>query len=312
MITFFTTCKPFRGHDGIIQRNALKSWTLLHPDVEVMVFGDEEGGADVCSEYGLRHEPYAERHPSRMPYLDWMFARASEIARHPYLCYANCDIVLMDDFWRAFKVAIAWREKFLLVSRRWDTDINELIDFGRRDWPSSLQELARKQGKQQNEFWIDVFLFTKGLYSDMPRLIVGYCYWDNWMIGKALSMKIPVLDASRYAMLLHQKHGYTAQSGRIKGLSTDPLSLYNRGVIPNRAHILQIDSATHRLTSRGAVRLHLVRRIPSLLRKIGFTGNKVAWVLRTFVWHPLLDLTRPLRSALGLRSQTARRSGGKD
>jgi hypothetical protein len=34
MLTFFTTAKPFRGHSGVIQRNALKSWTLLHPDVE--------------------------------------------------------------------------------------------------------------------------------------------------------------------------------------------------------------------------------------------------------------------------------------
>lgn len=33
MITLFTTAKPFRGHDGIIQRNALRSWTLLRPDI---------------------------------------------------------------------------------------------------------------------------------------------------------------------------------------------------------------------------------------------------------------------------------------
>jgi hypothetical protein len=28
MITFFTTAKPFRGHEAIIQRNALQSWKL--------------------------------------------------------------------------------------------------------------------------------------------------------------------------------------------------------------------------------------------------------------------------------------------
>ena len=28
MLTIFTTPKPFRGHIGIIQRNALKSWTI--------------------------------------------------------------------------------------------------------------------------------------------------------------------------------------------------------------------------------------------------------------------------------------------
>ena len=41
MITIFSTPKPFRGHIGVIQRNALKSWTLLHPDVEMILFGDE-------------------------------------------------------------------------------------------------------------------------------------------------------------------------------------------------------------------------------------------------------------------------------
>jgi hypothetical protein len=45
MPTFFTTAKPFPGHDGIIQRNALKSWTRLHPEVEVILFGDEGGAA---------------------------------------------------------------------------------------------------------------------------------------------------------------------------------------------------------------------------------------------------------------------------
>lgn len=55
MLTFFTTGKPFRGRDGIIQRNALKSWTLL-PDVEVVLFGDEEGAAQAAEELGLRAE----------------------------------------------------------------------------------------------------------------------------------------------------------------------------------------------------------------------------------------------------------------
>ena len=34
MLTLFTTAKPFKGHSAIIQRNALKSWTLLDPDIE--------------------------------------------------------------------------------------------------------------------------------------------------------------------------------------------------------------------------------------------------------------------------------------
>ncbi|PYT44097.1 MAG: glycosyl transferase family 2, partial [Acidobacteria bacterium] len=94
MITFFTTAKSFRGHEEIIQRNALQSWKHLHPDVEVILFGDDEGAAEVCAELGLRHEPYVERHESGMKYLNYMFVRAQQIARHKYLCYSNCDIVL--------------------------------------------------------------------------------------------------------------------------------------------------------------------------------------------------------------------------
>jgi hypothetical protein len=35
MLAFVTTAKPFRGHSALIRRNALQSWKLLHPDVEV-------------------------------------------------------------------------------------------------------------------------------------------------------------------------------------------------------------------------------------------------------------------------------------
>jgi hypothetical protein len=60
MLTFFTTAKPFRGHDGITQKNALKSWTLLHPDVEVILFGNEDGAAEVAEELRL-HRMAAEQ-----------------------------------------------------------------------------------------------------------------------------------------------------------------------------------------------------------------------------------------------------------
>lgn len=49
MITIFTTAKPFRGHDGVIQRNALESWEFLDPNVQVILFGDDEGTDEKCA-----------------------------------------------------------------------------------------------------------------------------------------------------------------------------------------------------------------------------------------------------------------------
>ena len=63
MVTIFTTPKPFVGHSAVIQRNALKSWTLLDPDVEVILFGDEQGAAEATRDLGVRHVPEVERTP---------------------------------------------------------------------------------------------------------------------------------------------------------------------------------------------------------------------------------------------------------
>src|ERR1700739_783200 len=103
MLTLFTTAKPFKGHSGVIQRNALKSWTLLHPEVEVILFGDEEGAAEVCAALGLRHEPHVDRHESGFKYIGNIFDEAQKMARHDVLCYVNCDILLGADFVDAVK-----------------------------------------------------------------------------------------------------------------------------------------------------------------------------------------------------------------
>src|ERR1700738_3227301 len=152
MLTFFTTAKGFRGHDGIIQRNALKSWKSLDPNIEVIVFGEDEGAAQVCSELDLVHHPHVEQHASGRNRLDYMFQRASQLARHEYLCYCNCDIVLLNDFRQAFERAKAWKEQFLLVSQRWDVDVTEPIDFGEAGWPERLRTLTLTRGVRRDEF----------------------------------------------------------------------------------------------------------------------------------------------------------------
>jgi hypothetical protein len=86
MLTFFTTAKPFGGHNGIIQKNSLKSWALLHPEVEVILFGNEEGTPEAAKDMGLRHEPHIERNEFGTKRLDYMFCRAQAIARHNLLC----------------------------------------------------------------------------------------------------------------------------------------------------------------------------------------------------------------------------------
>jgi hypothetical protein len=288
MITFFTTGKPYRGHDGIIQRNALRSWTLLHPDVEVIVFGDEDGAAEICAEYGLRHEPHVERHESKLPYVNSMFARAQQIARHPYLCYSNCDIVLLQDFWEAFEKALAWQKRFLMVAQRWDTDVNEPIDFSDSDWASKLHQRALTTSKLQIPDFVDFFVFPRGLYDSVPPLIVGYAYWDHWMVWKALSVGCPVLDASHFVMPIHQNHEYVTTPERSKGSRTDALATRNFELSGNGKHLRSMRDSTHRITRSGQIRRTPFRRQ---------LESKPLLMLRQFI----AEKTLKLRERLGLR-----------
>jgi hypothetical protein len=304
VLTLFTTGKVFRGHDGIIQRNALESWKQLHADVEVILFGDEGGAAEVCEELGLRYEAHVERHESGVKRLDYIFARAQEISRHEYCCFANCDIILMQDFLHAFEKARAWRHKFLFVAQRWDTDITEPIDFEDRQWSDKLRQLAKAQGFQQSEFWVDLFLFRKGQYLDMPPLLVGHCYWDTWMIWKALNSRVAVLDGSPFVMPIHQNHGYNPAFGRVKGSPNDALSRHNLQLTGGEEKIRHIKSSTHRLGSGGRVYPNIFRSKYDYER-IWYPAVKkfLLYKLCLPVWHAFLDITRPIRNVLGLRAR---------
>jgi len=61
MLTIFATPKAFRGHIDVIQRNAIKSWTLLSINPEIILFGDDEGTPEVAREFGLQHIPAVAR-----------------------------------------------------------------------------------------------------------------------------------------------------------------------------------------------------------------------------------------------------------
>ena len=141
------------------------------------------------------------------------------------------------------------------MTRRWDVDVPEPINFGDAGWTEHLRASARTRGSRRDEFWIDLFVFKRGMYLDLPPLIVGHCYWDNWMIWKALVDGVRVIDGTSF-VLVHQNHGYSAASGRIRGNSNDPLSMVNLKTIAGLGRVPQLkpspDALTTVLRGRGS------------------------------------------------------------
>jgi hypothetical protein len=303
MLTLFTTAKPFLGHSAIIQRNALKSWTLLHPNVEVILFGDDEGAAEVARELRIRYEPYVPRSEHGSKRLDYMFSTARAIARNEILCYVNCDIILMDDFLRALKQVRGKHSKFLMVGRRWDIEMPEPLDYMQASWRSRLQGVALMRGVQRSEEWVDYFAFSKSLYgASVPPLVVGRVHWDQWLVWKALQSGAAVIDASRGVIAVHQNHDYSyhpqGRAGVWHGTEADE----NFRLAGSGRHMRRISDATEVLEATG-IRSNTVRRQWSAVRRTVQRSRQFIYgdMLQPVAFR-LYDITRPMRHALGLRS----------
>ena len=294
MITFFSTPKPFRGHIGTIQRNAIRSWKLVHPEAEVILFGNEEGAAEVAREIGVRYEPEVERNTLGTPLLSSLFDRADHLARHGRLCFLNSDILLTNDFFAASTRLAQIYERFLMVGRRCDVDITQQWDFSKPEWGERLRSMARERGKLRPAQWIDYFVFPRGLLSrQVPPFAVGRPGYDNWLLWKVRSIGVPVVDVTQVVLAIHQNHDYSHHLGGQKGLWQDVEAQQNYALL-GKGHFATIDNATHRLTPNG-LRPNYYHWVAQAKRK--------AKSARYAVWFGLLDLTRPLRRLLGLRQR---------
>ena len=107
MITIFSIPKPFEGHTGIIQRNAITSWTRLEPKCEVVLVGDEAGTSEIARELGIRHIPEIERNEFGTPLWNSYMDHGQDAASYPVVCWVPADTILLSDFLPAASAVIA-------------------------------------------------------------------------------------------------------------------------------------------------------------------------------------------------------------
>lgn len=208
LLTFFSAPKPFTDpHIAMIQRNAIQSWTLL-PDVEVILLGKEKGLAEVAKELGVKHIPNVARNEAGVPLISSMFQHARENSNSDLLCIINADMVLMHDFIENAKQVMTLKDKFVLLSQRWDYDIESPLDFA-EGWESQLRESVRKHNQLHRPAGSDFFLFPKFCYKEIPSFTIGRAGWDNWMIYRARKEGWSVIDCTPSVMIVHQNHDYS-------------------------------------------------------------------------------------------------------
>ena len=285
MLTIFTIPKPFKNpHIITIQRNAIQSWLKFSPKCEIILFGDDEGIAEAAAEFGILHIPKIEKSELGIPLLSSAFNLAQKLAKNEILLYLNADIILMSDLISAIQQIK--EPLFLMSGQRWDVDINEEIDFNNPDWEGKLREKIKKAGKLHGPTGMDYCLFPRNLLEilQMPAFVVGRPGWDNWLIYRVRSLKIPIIDATKAITVIHQNHDYShSKYGNLKKRKVmGPETQKNLKLAGGFVNMCTLRDADWILTTQGLSRPKFPRRIFSFLTLF-------------YPWRLLLSIKRRLQ-----------------
>jgi len=245
MITLFSAPKPFEGHIGLIQRNAIRSWLALGEEVEILLFGDEPGISQAASALGVGHVAHVERSPQGTPLLDSIFKQAQANARYTILCYVNADILLFPDLLTAAQAAADRFSRFCLVGQRWDLAIERALSAEDLASPSAASDLLA-EAQRHRPMGSDYFVFPRGLFDPMPPFALGRAGWDNWMLYASRSRGAALVDASPAITAIHQEHDYSHLPGG-QPHYRHPESLHNVALAGGPEMVFRLRDATWRL-----------------------------------------------------------------
>jgi hypothetical protein len=249
MLTIFAMPKAFTGHSAVIQRNAIRSWTLLQPRPEILLLGDDEGTKEASEEFGTTYIPDIARSEYGTPLLDSIFQVAQDAASNPLVCYVNSDIILMSDFMAGVKSVADREDIFVLSGQRWNLGVTEPIDF-QEDWEETLRARISANGGLHDRTGTDYYVFPKGVYYDIPAFAIGRTAWDQWLLYSARGRGIPLIDGTPQILDIHQNHDYSHGDGA-EMVWNGPESKKNLALAGGKTYLFMIKDRTHQLTPDG-------------------------------------------------------------
>jgi hypothetical protein len=207
MVTFFSIAKPFRDQIRTIQRNAIASWLGVCPGAEVVLYGDDYGTLDACSEFRIRYGGPIGRSEFGRHLVSDAFRRIAKDGARDILAYINCDIIVLDDFRQMLgALARAGLREYLLSARRHCLSVEHALPLAHAAERRTLRAEVSARARLDGPSAMDCFVFPRTLEFDLPPFSVGEIAWDNWMVYSARSRRIPVIDATPDCMLIHQDH----------------------------------------------------------------------------------------------------------
>ena len=253
-LTLFGTCRPFRGEIGVMQMNALLTWSQL--GAPILVLGDEEGAAEAAATIGARHIPRIERDATGLPTVRGLFDAAEAHSDTPCLAYVNTDILLTPALIPAVSRALAAASDapVLATTRRRNIPAHRPLPDDADARLDAIAALDARYGGWNAGTAVDIFAYPRGLFDAIPDLVIGRMHWDHWLLWKARDRGASVVDVSPDAPVYHPVHGYGGQAKGWGEVTQSAEAARNRSLI--NGHALTLDQAmTHCLKDGAVIRL---------------------------------------------------------
>jgi hypothetical protein len=225
MITFLASPKPFKGIAKEHQHRAIQNWLAAADGAEVILYGDSAGIDEAGDKFGVRVQKQIDGTPSGIPYFGAIAEHAAEHAKHNLQVYLNCDILL-----NGIQEAITQIpfDQFLLIGQRIDLGEDVVVDPSQDDWIECLKNLsAIGKIRMHAPTGIDYFGFRRGMWRDLPTIIIGRCGYDNALLAYCMRNRIAIVDGTFAVTALHQFHDYGHVEGGQKTVARGSDAMHN-------------------------------------------------------------------------------------
>lgn len=201
-------------HIAIIQTNAIRSWKMLHPTPEIILYGSEEGTLLMAAALGTVHVSDVATNRWGTPLVGGILRDVQSRVQADLYCYVNADVILLPELIAALKRLHSWARRSVGVGGRTNLSIRRELDYRSGEWEKLLRDRSRVEGELEAE-GVDYFVFPPGLYREMPEFAVGRPGFDNWMLWEARKQGIPVVDLTPSVLVIHQRHRSVGEWGRL-------------------------------------------------------------------------------------------------
>ena len=214
LLTLFTTWN-YSVNKTLLHNLTVRNWVLLRPFIIPVVFTNDSGIAEECSQYGWEILPIRVEAAGGVPVLKHMYRDIMAEYNTTFYAYSNSDILytdtLIETLASLINSSLDLEKPMLIVGKR--TNIKFLTEQEGSSW-ENLTAVSKTRGHLFAPNAEDYFITTRVYpWERIPELVIGRRAYDNWLVYQARKNKQAVVDVTKTVLAVHQ----TTEAGNLEG-----------------------------------------------------------------------------------------------